>query len=244
MKSIENAWRRSGLTQKAFAARIGVSDRTLRRYIRAAHVPVARREAAYRVAYEAKHTAKQAAQRNARVAETARRRAEVQKAREDTRPLKFADLQGHLTVVTGRRAGQLRAAYVRANQNRRSVGLPEISPRGYYGDVDKLGQVLKQKQSRKFLLERREAGREGFKKSIRTGLEYANVQPSQIADIMEALGKMSAKDLDGMYRQASLEAWDIITSPPSDDAHLPTLPDVSGLFAYLGVERKRLNIKL
>lgn len=244
MKSIESAWRRSGLTQNEFAARAGISARTLRRYIKAPSVPKYRRAAIANVSFEATHTPRQIARRRERLQVTANRRARVEAARQDTRPLKFVTLSGEATTVTGRRAGEIRAAYESTNQKRARMGLPSLSPSGYYGDPGKVLHVLRSKQTLKALRSRQTAGREGFKKSVRTSLQYANVDPGQIRDIMERLEQKSGAEIDELYRMASRESWDIITSPVDEGTHLPKVPDVSGIFAWLGVERKRLNIKL
>lgn len=244
MRSIRDAWERSGLTQAEFAARAGFSARTLRRYINAKSVPMVRRRTISYVSFAATHTQKQVTRRNQRVRATAIRQAEVNKARQDESPIVFHRLNGERVTVTGRKAGTIRAAYVRANQNRARLGQPSISSRGYYGDPDKLPGILRRSHSLKALRHRQSAGREGFKKSIKTGLQYANVLPEDIEAVMNKLDSMSDDKVDELYRKAVQESWDIITSPVDEDTKMPKVPDVSGLFAWLGMSRTRLNIRL
>ncbi len=244
MRSIRDAWERSGLTQAEFAARAGFSARTLRRYINATSVPLTRRRKIAYVSYAATHTQRQLSKRNQRIRATAQRKAEINKARQNETPIVFRRLNGEQVTVTGRQAGRIRAAYVRANQNRRRLGQPPISAAGYYGDPSKLPGILRRSHSLKALRKRQSAGREGFKKSIKTGLQYANVLDEDIQAIMDKLNSMSDDQVDELYRKAVQESWDIITSPVDEDTKMPKVPDVSGLFAWLGMSRTRLNIKL
>ena len=244
MRSIRDAWERSGLTQAEFAARAGFSARTLRRYINATSVPLTRRRKIAYVSYAATHTPRQLSKRNQRIRATAQRKAEIQRAKRNESPISFRKLNGEIVTVSGRLAGRIRAGYVRANQNKRRLGQPPVSPEGYYGDPEKLPGILRRSYSLKALRNRQSAGREGFKKSIKTGLQYANVLPEDIEAVMEKLNSMSDEEIDRMYRTAVQESWDIITSPVDEDTKMPKVPDVSGVFAWLGMNRTRLNIKL
>ena len=244
MKSIRTAWKRSGLTQRQFAREAGFSLTTLKRYMKAKQVPMGRLAAVRNVAYVHSHTQRQIERRNQRLRATAIRKESMAKARQDYRPLKFVDLNGHASVVSGKQAGRIRAGYIQANANRARLGLPGISPSGFYGNPEKLPNILRHQNSRRFLESRRENGRKGFKASIHTGLEYANVHPQDIQDVMDALNKMNSRQIDAMYRFASNEHWFILISPPAEGDKMPAAPDVSGVFAYLGLARHNLNIKL
>lgn len=244
MRSIRREWELSGLTQDEFASRAGFSARTLRRYINSPKVPMARRRTISYVSFAARHSPAEVARRNRRVHETAQRRNAVERAKSDTSPISFVKLSGERVTIEGRQAGRIRAAYVRANQNRARAGQPAITPAGYYGDPDKILGILRRSQSLKALNSRQSAGREGFKKAIRTGLQYANVLPEDIEQVMGELDRKSGDEIDAMYRQAVQESWDIITSPVDDDTKMPKVPDVSAVFSWLGMTRSRLNIKL
>lgn len=244
MKSIRTAWKRSGLTQREFAAEAGFSLTTLKRYMHAKQVPAGRLAAVRNVAYVHSHTQRQIERRNQRLRATAIRREAIAKARQDYRPLRFVDLNGHVREVSGKTAGSIRAGYIQANANRVRLGLPEISPRGFYGNPEKLPNILRHQNSRRFLASRRQNGREGFKAAIHTGLEYANIQQQDIQTVMDALNRMNSRELDAMYRFASNEHWFILISPPAEGNKMPAAPDVSGVFAYLGLARHSLNIKL
>jgi len=244
MKSVRNAWKRSGLTQKQFAAEAGFSVSTLKRYMHSVKVPRFRQAAIRNVTFVHTHSSRAVARRNERLRATAIRREAMARAREDTSEMKFSDLSGNIRTLSGRKAGQVRAAYIQANANRVKLGLPEISQRGYYGDPEKLLGVLRHKNSLRSLQSRQENGRRGFKASIRTGLEYAIVPPKQIQQVMDILNRMNNRQIDAMYRVAANESWFILISPPAEGSKLPAAPDVSGIFAYLGLERNKLNIKL
>lgn len=246
MSTVRKDWERSGLTQKEFARELNVSLSTLKRIMKRPSAKVARsvRRKSADVAYASTHTERQVARRNARVAETEAFRAEYQKAKFDTRPLSWHQLNGETVTVSGREAGAIRAAYVRANRNRARLGYEPLKVGEYYGSADKLLPSLRHRQTLKALSASRGKARNGFVKSVLVGLERAGVDNATIDKAEGVLRRMSGREIDDLYRKTINEDWDVITSPVDPETKQPAAPDVSGLLDYLGLERSTLDIRL
>jgi DNA-binding transcriptional MerR regulator len=247
MSSVRKDWERSGLTQKEFAKAAGVSLSTIKRYMKkpSSEVSVSFRRRSADVAYAAKHTERQVARRAVRLAETERYRSEYKAAKADTSPLSWHRLNdGGTETVTGRMAGDIRAAYVKANRNRARMGYEPLKVGGYYGSPEKLLPALRHKQTLKALKANKSRARNGFMKSVLVGLERGGVDTDTLGAAESLLRGMSGGEIDELYQKTLSEDWDVIRSPVDTITKQPIAPDVTGLLDYLGLKRTTLDIRL
>lgn len=247
MSSIRRDWEKSGLSQKEFAQATGVSLSTIKRYMKKPSSQVSRdfRRRSADVAYAATHTSRQVARRAERLAATERYRAEYQAAKADTSPLTWTRLRdGGTETVSGRLAGDIRAAYVKANHNRVRLGYEPLKVGGYYGSVDKLLPALRHKQTVKALKANKNRARTGFMKSLLVGLERGGVDTDTLDAAEDMLRRMSGADIDDLYQKTLAEDWDVVRSPVDAVTKQPVAPDVTGILDYLGLKKTTLDIKL
>jgi transcriptional regulator with XRE-family HTH domain len=247
MSTVRRDWERSGLTQKEFAKAAGVSLSTIKRYMKKPSSQVSRafRRRSADIAYSATHSRRQVERRAERLAQTERYRAEYQAAKADTSPLTWHRLKdGGTETVTGRMAGDIRAAYVKANRNRTRLGYEPLKLGGYYGSPEKLLPALRHKQTLKALKANKSRARNGFIKSVLVGLERGGVDTDTLDAAESMLRGMGGQEIDALYQQTLREDWDVIRSPVDPDTKQPIAPDVTGLLDYLGLKRTTLDIRL